>query len=243
MEILLVGYERLADTSLSLSHCVPIGSEWRLFLDGNIHCWQWWQNVLIIYIAVFVAPFIMVLYFGSLQLYRNKVSVKEFLGACVLPLPFLVRWAVQHVKKSNTIETDSSDGDEIKTILHESFRPPTEEDTGTVYWESVLIGRRFVLLCLHSFIVDPMVRLLCLECACVLIFAHHIIKKPYRDVKANTCETLLEALIKQYITSIEQKNKKRDMFDKGLANGRGVPTRQTPYILLYTKLIRRRVQI
>ena len=53
----------------------------------------------------------------------------------------------------------------------------------------------------------------------------------------------LEALIKQYITNIEQKNKKRDVFDKGLANGRGVPTRQTPYILLYTKLIRRRVQI
>ena len=39
----------------------------------------------------------------------------------------------------------------------------------------------------------------------------------------------LEALIKQYITNIEQKNKKRDVFDKGLANGRGVPTRQTPY--------------
>ena len=190
MEVLLLGYERLADASLSLLQCVPIGSEWRLFLDGNIHCWRWWQNMLIVYVAVFVAPFIMVLYFGSLRLYRNKVSVKEFLGACVLPLPFLVRWAVQHVKKSNTIETDSSDGDEIKTILHESFRPPTEEDTGTLYWESVLIGRRFILLCLHSFIADPMVRLLCLDCACVLILVHHIIKKPYRDVKANTCETV-----------------------------------------------------
>ena len=39
----------------------------------------------------------------------------------------------------------------------------------------------------------------------------------------------LEALIEQYITNIEQKYKKRDVFDKGLANGRGVPTRQTPY--------------
>ena len=42
----------------------------------------------------------------------------------------------------------------------------------------------------------------------------------------------LEALIKQYITNIEQKNKKRDVFDKGQANGRGVPTRQT-YIHTY----------
>ena len=54
---------------------------------------------------------------------ETKYRSRSFLGACTLPLPFLVRWAVQHVKKSNTIETDSSDGNEIKTILHESFRP------------------------------------------------------------------------------------------------------------------------
>ena len=34
---------------------------------------------------------------------------------------------------------------------------------------------------------------------------------------------LLEALIKQYITKIEQKNKKRDVFDKGLASQLGKP--------------------
>ena len=188
MQILLLGYKRLADTSLSLLHCVPIGSERRLFLEGNIRCWQWWQNVLIIYIAVFVAPFIMVLYFGSLQLYRDKVSMMEFLGACVLPLPFLVRWAAKRIKKSSETETNWSDGGEIKKILLDSFRPPTEKDKGVVYWESVLLGRRFVLLCFHSFIADPMTRLLCLDCACVLILVHHIIKKPFRDVKANTCE-------------------------------------------------------
>ena len=196
MEILLLGYERLAETSLSLLNCVPIGSEWHLFLDGNIRCWQWWQNVLIIYIAIFVAPFIMVLYFGSLRLYGNTVSVKEFLGACVLPLPFLVRWAVLCGKKSSKKENRSLNGEEVKKILHECFRPPTEKDKGTMYWESVLIGRRFVLLCLHSFIADPMVRLLCLDCACVLILVHHFMKRPYHDVKANTCETVsLVALV------------------------------------------------
>ena len=35
-----------------------------------------------------------------------------------------------------------------------------------------------------------MTRLLCLDCACVLILVHHIIKKPFRDVRANTCETV-----------------------------------------------------
>ena len=196
MEIMLLGYERLAETSLSLLHCVPIGSEWRLFLDGNVHCWQWWQNALIVYITVFVAPFIMVLYFGSLQLYEDKLSGKEFLGACVFPLPFLVHWALTHIIRKDQAEVHCSDSKEIKAILHESFRPPTEEDKGTVYWESVLIGRRFVLLCLHAFIADHFVRLLCLDGACVTILAHHLVSRPYRSATANTCETVsLVALV------------------------------------------------
>ena len=190
MEILLLGYERLADTSMSLLHCVSIGPEWRLFLDGNVQCWQWWQNVLVLYIAVFVVPFIVVLYFGSLQLYRDKLSVKEFLGACVLPFPVLVYWAVMYVRKDGRRATHHSDADEVKHILHESFRQPSQGDKGAVHWESVLIGRRFVLLCLHAFIADPMVRLLCLDGACAVILAHHFVTRPYRSVKANTCETI-----------------------------------------------------
>lgn len=59
-----------------------------------------------------------------------------------------------------------------------------------MYWESVLIGRRLVLLSLHSFIADPMLRLLCLDFACMAIFVHHLCKKPYRDTKANACESI-----------------------------------------------------
>ena len=36
LETLLLGYERLTDTTLKLMHCVPIEKDWRLFLDGNI---------------------------------------------------------------------------------------------------------------------------------------------------------------------------------------------------------------
>ena len=198
MEIMLLGYERLAETSMSLLHCVPIGSEWRLFLDGNIHCWQWWQVVSFVYMTVFVTPFIMVLYFGSLQLYRNRLSVQEFMAACVLPLPFLVYWVVIYAKKRGRRDTQYSDAcaAEVKEILHEPFRQPTQGDKGAVYWESILIGRRFVLMCLHAFIADPLVRLLCMEGACVVILVHHLVARPYRSATANTSETMaLSALV------------------------------------------------
>ena len=191
LEILLLGYERLADTALSLLHCVPIGSEQRLFLDGNVNCWQWWQFALLGYIIVFVAPFIIVLYLGSRSLYRKSLSVKEFLGACALPLPFLVRWVVQHIRGTRSQEdVHNPNGEEIKKVLYEPFRATKEGDPGAVYWESVLTGRRFVLVCLHSFIASPVYRLMCLEGACVLILVHHVIKRPYHSTRANVFEGL-----------------------------------------------------
>ncbi|KAL9984608.1 hypothetical protein ACROYT_G006921 [Oculina patagonica] len=192
VETLLLGYERLTEVSLSLLNCVPVNSEWRLFLDGNIYCWQWWQYVLLSYIVVFVVPFIFVLYWGSRKLNQQSVSTKELAMACIMPLPLLCYWAIRYCFKKEVParRLRRDDTEEIKIVLQEPFRPPEEdEDGGTLYWESVLIGRRLVLLCLHSFIADPMVRLLCLDFACMAILVHHLYKKPYRDTIANACES------------------------------------------------------
>ncbi|CAH3106075.1 unnamed protein product [Pocillopora meandrina] len=56
LETLLLGYKTLADTSLTLMHCVPVELEWRLFIDGNIQCWQWWQYLQIVFILAFIIP-------------------------------------------------------------------------------------------------------------------------------------------------------------------------------------------
>ena len=92
LETLLLGYETLADTTLKLMHCVPLGADWRLFADGNIQCWQGWQYLIIAFIVVFIFPLILVLLWGSLMLAKNRVSAKEFLLACAFPLPCLLAW-------------------------------------------------------------------------------------------------------------------------------------------------------
>ena len=88
LETLLLGYETLADTSLKLMHCVPIGQEWRLFMDGNIQCWQWWQYMFIVFIVVFVIPLVLVLFWGSLMLSKDKASAKEFFVILCIPFAF-----------------------------------------------------------------------------------------------------------------------------------------------------------
>ena len=194
LEILLLGYERLADTTLNLMHCVPIGMDWHLFVDGNIQCWQWWQYLLIVFMMVFIIPLIVVLFWGSLSLANDKMSAKEFLTACAFPLPCLLVWVVRRCKKREDNDVpyrgNPDDSEEIKMVLHDPFRAPSCDDHGTLYWESVLTGRRLILLTIHTFATDPMVKFLCLDCACVLILVQHLSMRPFRDRKANIFESL-----------------------------------------------------
>ena len=194
LETLLLGYERLADTTLKLMHCVPIGMDWHLFVDGNIQCWQWWQYLLIVFMMVFITPLIVVLFCGSLSLANDKISAKEFLTACVLPLPCLLVWVVRRCKKTGDNDVPNignpDDSEEIKKVLHGPFRAPSCDDQGTLYWESVLTGRMLILLTIHTFATDPIVKFLCLDCACALILVHHLSMRPFRDRKANLFESL-----------------------------------------------------
>ena len=192
MEVLLLGYERLAETSLTLMHCVSIGPGKRIFIDANVPCMQWWQYLLLAYIIVFVVPFIVVLYWGSSKLHRASVTATEFLAACMIPLPFLIYWFVKDImnrKKGDSTNAQVVNKDVLK-ILHGPFREPQGDDKGTLYWESVLIGRRFVLLACQAFITNLMLRMVCMVSACFLMTIHHVLKNPYRNALANKAETL-----------------------------------------------------
>ena len=192
LETLLLGYERLADTSLKLMHCVPIDKDWRLFVDGTIQCWQWWQFLLTSFILSFIIPLVLVLFWGSLRLSKDKVTAKEFLIACAFPLPCLLFWLFRENRKKDDQQLCNvgcvDDAEEIKQVLHGPFRAGSSEDHGTLYWESVLTGRRLILLVIHTFATDPTIRFVCLSCACVIILVHHLTVRPFRERKANICE-------------------------------------------------------
>ena len=198
LEILLLGYDRLAETSLGLMHCVRItGYEHRLFIDGTTICWQPWQYILLGYIIVFVVPFIAVLYYGSSKLHSSSISSSEFLAACAIPLPFLIYWLFKRVFKRRNEENESeeaaarlNDSAEIMKVLHEPFRAPSEGGKGTLYWESVMIGRRLILLTFHSFIPNAMIRFFFMASACDFMAIHHINKAPFRRNTANKAETM-----------------------------------------------------
>ena len=182
VEVLLLGYSTLVRVSFQLLGCVQVNSEKRLFLDGNVVCFQWWQHLIVAFVAIFVVPFVVVLGWGSLKFYKKTISAKTFLLSCALPLPFLSYWTFLYLcrcHKAASFENNrQQDCKFLQKVLFEPFRA-RPDDRPTVSWEIVLIGRRFVLTAVHTAAPDPLTRLLSLSFLCVLFLLHHNISRPF----------------------------------------------------------------
>ena len=112
--ISLLMYASSAQLCLSLLHCVPVGDEQVLFLDGNIRCYQTFQYYILVYVVSSVFPFCLVPVLGSYLLKMDRISVRQFCVACMFPLPFCCFWTYlllkdyRRPKRSNndTAESD-----------------------------------------------------------------------------------------------------------------------------------------
>ena len=203
LEIVLLGYSVVTGTIVRLLHCVRIQKEYRWYYDAQYVCWnQWWQQAAFVVIALNLIPFILTLYFASLQLYRGKISGKIFLLACILPFPYLSFVLYDHVKEKVTKragykdipsttgsvhdeEHDTNSSTSIKASLLEVLcRPFTR-----IYWESILIGRRFLLIAIGWWQLEhALMRSVCLTILCLVYLLHHIYRKPFAHFWVNVTE-------------------------------------------------------
>ncbi|XP_028408073.1 uncharacterized protein LOC114530670 isoform X2 [Dendronephthya gigantea] len=91
--ISLLMYASSTQLCLSLLHCVPVGERQVMFLDGNKECYQKFQYFLLIYLITCILPFCLVPVLGSYLLKLNRISVAQFLLACIIPLPACFYWS------------------------------------------------------------------------------------------------------------------------------------------------------
>ena len=198
LQTMLLGYTTLASVSFNLLRCVPVGSEKRLFYNGNIVCFQWWQYILIAFICTFFVPFVFTLLWGSFKLYKKHISMGTFLLACSFPLPYLLYWTFVAVffraRNAGTVDEDSPINQvpksSVERVLYDSFKKPGDGGKLSLSWESVMIGRRLILIVLKAFVSDPMPRLLVMSFFCVLFLLHHALTQPFRDGIVNIVETV-----------------------------------------------------
>ena len=131
------------------------------------------------------------------QLFSASYVFGTSLMICVFYyLPFLLYWLFLFLLcvKRNAAHVDSATRQmskrSVEMTLFGCFKKPAEGNTLSLGWESVMIGRRLILILLKTFVNDPMPRLLIMSFLCVLFLLHHAISQPFQDVTANKVETI-----------------------------------------------------
>ena len=188
----LLGYVTMATVSISLIRCVFVADENRWFYNGNITCYQWWQYASFTFIAVFVIPFIFVLVLVSFKLHHDKISVRQFLLAMVFPLPFLMLWLIRFACSSPVANVEENQNvNALKEMLLAPYRQPNDRSKrGALYWQSVLMARRFILVVIFCIVTEPSIRLFCMTIVCVVILYCHVKFRPFQNSLANNFESL-----------------------------------------------------
>ena len=189
---IFLSYVTLAIVSISLIRCVSVAGTARWFYNGNIICYQWWQYASFIFNAIFVIPFIFVLALVSLKLHHDKITIRQFVLAIICPLPFLLLCLFRYVYPSAAVNVEENQNlDALKELLLGPYRQPTgESKRGTLYWQSVLIARRFILVLIFCVVTEPSIRLFCMTLACVFVLFYHLNVKPFQNSLANNLESL-----------------------------------------------------
>ena len=194
-EVIILGYASLATSAfklLTMQRLAP-ANDLHLFFDGNIMFFQWWQIGLFACVAVYVVPFVGVLFWGAIWLNDNRIAAREFLIACVVPLPVLIYWTLWKRRLASGKHRRIQQMEEriaVMDVLHGPYRIPKYGEKGALYWESVLIGRRLLLINLFAFIQVASLRLLLSTIVCLFYAVHHLLCNPYKDRKVNTMETV-----------------------------------------------------
>ena len=192
IKTVFLGYVTLATVSISLIRCVVVVDESRWFYNGNITCYQWWQYASFTFIAIFVIPFIFVLVLVSFKLHHDKITVRQFLLAIIFPLPFLILWLIRFAGSSPVANVEENPNvNALKEMLLAPYRRPDDASKrGALYWQSVLIARRFILVVIFCIVTDLSVKLFCMTLACTFVFGCHVKLRPFRNSLANNLESL-----------------------------------------------------
>lgn len=190
LNCVFLGYTVLTRKSLTLLHCVPIDGVHCLFVNCNVECYTWWQKLIGTHVFIYFLPFVLVLFFGTKNLYRARISVAHFLLACLFPLPILSYWFINRRHLRRKFVPDTNGRTAITSILTGSYRDPDDVSAGAIYWESILLGRMLLLILAAVLIQDPFLRSMAVLLLCIINLSSHIYVQPFKRVLDNRAESI-----------------------------------------------------
>ena len=175
-------------------NCVPNGGSLRLYLYGDLLCYNWWQNIIMF--AVLPIVLLFPLSFGiSLNLLKKKlISPTTFLFSSVVPyitLALYVKKKTVGLKRCHLSKEDERCIDEILLSEEELFRA---DDRG-IRWSVVQLYRNLLVVVLNTFIINSIYRSVVLFPVFMLFGLHDALRKPFKHVYLNYLQILTSACL------------------------------------------------
>ncbi len=87
--VAMLSYQNVTKAALQMVKCVDV-YDTVLLIDSNVKCYEWWQYLIWLYIALCSIPFPIYLIFGPHSLKSGLISLREFLMGLVFPGPILI---------------------------------------------------------------------------------------------------------------------------------------------------------
>ena len=193
LRLIFISYAGITTACFSLLSCVELGHHGKvLFIDGSIQCYKWWQLMIVGIVCCWIVPFPVTVYASSQLLHKNMLSAKQFLLCSFFPLPVICYWLFTCLKDSSRElshrEVLSQEVQDVLQIMEGPFRKVKKKYP--ISWESVLIGRRLVLIFIRTFVINTLLRLSLMLFCMILFLSHHICIKPFASKFLNKFEAV-----------------------------------------------------
>ncbi|XP_022788593.1 uncharacterized protein LOC111328430 [Stylophora pistillata] len=213
LETVLLGYSAVTGTTVKLLHCVKHSRSVPLVLRCPIQLLAPMvaTNCFRRHCPVLGAVYIHVVFCSATTLSRQDFRKDISTGLYITF--YLLFVFVNYVQKKMTKRPDyqaipspaSSVCDEehdtnsttcIKHSLLEVLcgpftKPQDDQSNGRIYWESILIGGRFLIIAIAWWQLEhALMRSVCLTILCLVFLLHHISQRPFAQSRVNVIETV-----------------------------------------------------
>ena len=97
--VVLFSYQRMVIGTFTLVQCVLVGNSTRLYMQGDVECYTWWQYATEVYIYLSIVPAFLVLSHAPFYVEERKMSVRMFILGCLFPVPVMLIYHVNRLVK------------------------------------------------------------------------------------------------------------------------------------------------
>ena len=161
-------------------NCVSVSGQLRLYLYGDVLCYNWWQQIILIVVLPVVVSF--PLSFGiSLNMLKERlISPTTFLLSSVMPFVTCGLYAKKKIvglRKYNPSAEDKRCIKEILLLEEEIFW----EDDGAIRWSVVQLYRNLLVAVLNTFVINTIYRSVLLFPVFMIFGLHDARRMPFRN--------------------------------------------------------------